>query len=397
MNEHAGGDDRSAMGTVLASPPTARIGRSRIVIGIQDLGFHQEVLDWLDRDFRVEVVGAAGDPERLAQLLAKDGADVALVCPSMARQLLHPSAKAKLPRTFLVAQEMTVPVLREAIDMGAHGVFAWPEERDELSSEVTRADASRASASAHRGLVVAVLGSRGGAGTTFLVSHLAAAFAHRGTRCALVDLEAGFDDMTVALGLRPEERPRTIADLLPVIDELSPDHVLDALHGHPMGFAALLAPPEAGQQAVLARLYAAAIALLAVEFQAVVLHLPRGESEAVRRAAELADEVLLVVTLDLLSLHGARRAISTLRLGEGRAATRVVVNRLARAEVTPRDVERVLGMPPWSAIQLDPAVKRAQDRGELLPSRSRRAGRDVGKLCRNLAEAQAAAHSQEGS
>ena len=142
------------------------------------------------------------------------------------------------------------------------------------------------------------------------------------------------------------------------------------------------------------RLYAAVIALLAAEFEAVVLHLPRGQSDIVRRGIELSDQVLLVLTLDLLSLYGARRAISGLSLAERGVGPRVVVNRLAKAELMPRDVERVLGIPVWTAIHSDPAVKRAQDRGELLPQRSRKAGRDVRRLCRKLADAQ---RTREGS
>ena len=44
------------------------------------------------------------------------------------------------------------------------------------------------------------------------------------------------------------------------------------------------------------------------------------------------------------------------------------------------DVERVLGVAPIASIRLDPAVPRAQERGELLGPRSGRAARDVERL-----------------
>src|SRR5439155_2889005 len=209
----------SANGRVVPLDPhlTGQRVRSKIVIGIRDLGFHQEVFDWVARDPRVDVAGAAEDVDHLLQLLGHEGIDVAVLCPSMARHLSYPSTRPMLPRTLVVAQDMTVPVLREAIDLGAHGVFAWPDERDELSSEPARLNGVRRPAPTHPALVTAVIGSRGGAGTTFLASHLAASFAAGGTRCVLVDLESGFGDLTIALGLRPDDRPRTIADLLSVI------------------------------------------------------------------------------------------------------------------------------------------------------------------------------------
>ena len=42
-------------GPLPAGPGTAG-ARTRVVLGIEDVGFHQEVLDWLDRDYRVDVV-----------------------------------------------------------------------------------------------------------------------------------------------------------------------------------------------------------------------------------------------------------------------------------------------------------------------------------------------------
>src|SRR5207302_7464365 len=107
-------------------------------------------------------------------------------------------------------------------------------------------------------------------------------------------------------------------------------------------------------------------------------------SDVVRRSVEMSDEVFVVATLDLLSLYGARRTMSSLNWAQDRPAPRVVLNRLARADVTPGDVERTLGSRPWGAIRFDPAVKRVQDHGELLPARSRRAGKDVRRLCRLL-------------
>ena len=173
----------------VATSSSATSGRSRAVIGIRDLAFHQEVLDWLDRDFHVELVGAAADPERLLSLLKPDQADVVVACPEMAKELAHPSARTQRPRTLVVAQEMTVPVLREAIEIGAFGVFAWPEERSELAREISVARKSSALAGARRAEVVAIFGARGGAGVTFVATQLAAALADREVRCALVDLQ----------------------------------------------------------------------------------------------------------------------------------------------------------------------------------------------------------------
>ncbi|HEV8420470.1 MAG TPA: AAA family ATPase [Actinomycetota bacterium] len=356
--------------------------RIRTLLAIHDLAFHQEVLDFLERDPRVDVVGAVAQPEAFFRLERTANPSVTVTCPVLTREVQHPSSDGR-PRTLLVVgEEMSVTMLRDAIDAGAKAVFAWPEERDDLARAIAATPADDESASSSRGRVVAVFGPRGGSGTTFLASHLAAALVEEGRRCVLVDLDASFADVSVALGVEPGEDTRTIADLLPVAGELGPDHVQDALFQHPRGFAALLAPPEPSVPQLPPGIYTGAVALLALAFEAVVLHTPRSLGQVARAGLALADEILLVVSPDLFSLYSARRAIGALGLRNGSERIRVVINPLVRGEVGVREIERVLGMRPKASVRFDPAVSRAQDRGELLSARSHRAWRDVRALAR---------------
>jgi Flp pilus assembly CpaE family ATPase len=362
--------------------------RARVYLGIRDLGFHQEVLSFLERDPRLDVIGSVTDPADLIRRLAHANPEVTVLCPVMGRELSHPAVARRARAVLLVAEEMTVPVLREAIEAGAHGVFAWPEERFELVEAVARARRSRSEMTASRGRVVAVYGARGGAGATFLVSHLAAAMAARGERTVVADLDAQFADLTVALGVPHEEEVRTIADLVEVADELAPDHLEDVLYAHPRGFSALLGPLEHGNvKQVPPGLYPGCLALLAGSFDVVLALVPRAIDPLAKAAIRMADEVLLVVTLDLFALFGARRALAALQMNDPPGRCRVVVNRAARSEVTVADVERILGIRPSAVLRFDPAVRRAQDRGELLPARARRVGRAVDALAKALLSA----------
>ncbi|MGH2554386.1 MAG: AAA family ATPase [Actinomycetota bacterium] len=357
--------------------------RGRVLLGIRDLVFHQEVLDHLERDARLDVVGAVTQPHALVHRMRELGPDVTVACPSTARELRHP-AVVRPPNLMIVAEEMTVPVLRDAIEVGAQGVFAWPDERDELSEEIAILRRRTSEVLPTRGRVIAVYGARGGTGTTFVASQLAASFADRGQRCVLVDLDASFADVTIALGIG--EPTRTIADLVPVAGELGPDHIEDALHRHPRGFSVLLAPTEPVQQDVPPPgLYTAAIALLAGAHEVVVVHVPRGLDSLVRAAIGMADEVVLVVAPDLFSLYAARRAVQALGLDEQADGCRVLLNPLVRNEIRPKDVERVLGIAPFGAVRFDSAVVRAQAKGRLLPPRARRAGKDLRALAGKLA------------
>lgn len=355
--------------------------RGRVFLGIRDLMLHQEVLDHLERDARIDVVGAVTHPEFLFQRLRELVPDVIVACPSMTREMMHPAVGPL--NLMVVAEEMTVPVLRDAIEAGAGAVFAWPEERDELSREISAVPRRSSEALGPHGQVIAVYGARGGSGTTFIASQLAASFADLGQQCVLVDLDTNFADVTIALGI--DQQVRTIADLVPVVGELGPDHVEDALFRHPRGFSVLLAPPEPAQRDALpSGLYKAAIALLAGGYEVVVVHVPRGLDGLVRTAIGMADEVVLVVAPDLFSLYAARRAVQALGLDDRPGRCRVLVNPVLRGEIRLRDVEGVLGIPPSAAVRFDTAVPRAQAQGRLLPPRARRAGKDLRALAGKL-------------
>jgi Flp pilus assembly CpaE family ATPase len=373
--------DRRTQGDVRAARP----GRPRVVIGIRDLGFHQEVFDFLERDPRLEVVGAATDAQAMLRWLGDGEPEAAVVCPGLVTEVMHPVARRHLPPLVVVTEEITVPVLRDAIDASARAVFAWPTEREELAHTLARIEGGERRDAAPRGAIIAVFGARGGAGTTFVASHLAASFADTRLTTVLVDLDVDFAGLTVALGIEPDAASRTVADLVPVAEELGPDHVDDALYRHPRGFDALLAPQEEAPDPIPTGLYRGAIALLATAYQMVVLHAPRVLDEVVRAGVGMADRVLLVTTQDLFSVYGARRAMVTLGLSQTPHRCRVVINRLSRAEVTTADIARILGVRPAASVRPDSAVQRAQDRGQLLPPRARRAGRDLRALAGTFA------------
>ena len=355
--------------------------RTRVVIAIQDVAFHQEVQDFLGRDSRFEIVAAAVDAEDLPEITAERRPDVTVTCPVVARELREAGAQEVTDPLVVVAEEMTIPVLRTAIDVGAHAVFAWPEERDELMASLTSVRSRIPNQDALRGRVVVVHGARGGAGATFVATNLAASFAGQGLRTTLVDLDVNFSDVSAALGIGADDGVRTVMDLVPVMDELSPEHLDDAMFRHPRGFSVLLAPPGAiDAEVVRPGLYRGAIALLAGVNDIMILHSPRAVDRVARAGFGLADQVLLVTTLDLLSLYGAKRTMALLKREVPQARWRVVLNKPLKSALGKSDVERVLGLGPQVTIRFDPRVRRAQERGELLPERARGVGKDIRRL-----------------
>jgi pilus assembly protein CpaE len=259
----------------------------------------------------------------------------------------------------------------------------WPAEREELASATARIAPNVEEAGADRAPSVAVYPARGGAGATFVATHLAAAFAKRDQRTVLVDLDWQFADVSAAIGVPPEENVRTVADLVPLGDEIGRQHVEEVLWVHPAGFSTLLAPAELLPNRRGAETYRASIAAVRRTCDQVVLDVPRVLDEVSTAGFESADRVVVVLGLDVLSFRDAKRAIEAAGL-EDRAD--FVVNRASRSEIAPRDVHRVFGRPALAVIPAHRAVTVARDHGRLVPMRGR-VGRAIERLAHRLEEA----------
>ncbi|HXY72487.1 MAG TPA: AAA family ATPase [Actinomycetota bacterium] len=363
---------------------------------MSDLALHQEVLDFLGRDGRVDVVAATTGAAEIPAIVEESDIDAVVSCADLARAASKSVVRrgdgngGGVPDVHVVAGELTIPILRLSVDVGARGAYRWPEEREELADRVRSRWGRRVGSGRGAGRLIAVVPTRGGAGGTFVATQLAASIASRDISTVLVDGALPFADLTPALGLPTDPTPATIADLRPVVGELNTQHLAHVLRRHEAGFDVMLAPVDS--QSVDGegpRLVRSVLKALVAEFDLVIVHLARGLDEVGLAASGLADVCLLVTTLDLFSLYGARRLIDRLAPeGEddpGSSRLRVVVNRAARGNLSGDEVRQVLGTPPMSRIRVDPAVPRAQACGEILVPRSTKAARDVDRLTKSLA------------
>jgi Flp pilus assembly CpaE family ATPase len=284
----------------------------------------------------------------------------------------QPSLAAELGTRFgpwlALDTRESVASLRAAVRGGASGYFLWPAEREALA-RATSASIVRPATEARRARVFAIHAARGGAGTTFVATHLAAAFARSGVDCTLLDLDPVHGDVAAALGI-PEEGVHTLGELVPLGDELDAGHLREALWQHPDGFATLPPPPPQEAAAVAGEDVRPIVTAAAAGADVVLLHMPRAVQE-LDSVLGSADRILEVVTLDVLAFRAISRALEAVDPLGARDRTGFVVNRAQRAEITPRDVERVFGVPPLGVIPADRTVMRAQDHGRLLPARSR--------------------------
>jgi pilus assembly protein CpaE len=334
---------------------------ARIVLALEAPQVAEEVLHYLDRSGLARVVATASDDRQLADAVRQTEPDLVVAQPSLAS-----AARGSAAVVALDGRE-TVGGLRAALDAGARGFFVWPDDRERLLGTVARSNGARG-ATGPRGSVVAVRGARGGAGATFVATHLAAAIARSGSSCLLVDGDLVSDDIRSSVGA-PLEGLHTVGDLLPVAGGLQPAHVKDAAWAHPAGFGVL--PSADPDVRVTGDDFAGVIGTGACAVDAVVVHLSKSVDDAAAAAMRVADHVVHVLTLDTVSFRAVDRVLDALApLGlSGRSG--FVVNRAARSGIAPADVRRVFGVDALAVLPVDRGIERAQARGALLPARGR--------------------------
>ena len=275
---------------------------ARVVIGIEASDVAEEVMHFLDRSGAARVVATAVDDRQLIEAVRQLEPNAVVAHPS----LIEPAA-VRGPALLALDTRESVSSLRAAIRVGARGFFVWPGERDALAGAAA-ATVTSSHVGEKRAVVVAVHGSRGGVGSTFVATHLAQEFARRDLDCVLFDADPTYADMSAAIGV-PDEGVHSIADLLPLVHELTPGHLDDALWAHPSGFRALAAP-AADRAAVVTRAdLTVLLRVMSTASDVVVVSLPRGLGELTAAGLEAADRVLEVLSLDVLSFRAARRAV----------------------------------------------------------------------------------------
>jgi pilus assembly protein CpaE len=276
---------------------------------------------------------------------------------------------------ILVRRRVDTSILTDAL---RSGVFEVVEERDlaGLNSAVRRArelarqlretvgGLAAGGEPASRGKLVTVFSAKGGCGKTTLATNLAAALADRGRReVCLVDLDLAFGDVAIALQLFPAH---TIADALPLAENLDPSAVASLLTPHSPGLTTLVAPIEPGTaESIPATLVASLLELLKQQFDFVVVDTPPAFDDHVLAAFDQSDLVALLATLDIPALKNLKLTLETLDLlNYPRERWRLVLNRAdSKVGLALNEVEKTLKAPIAAQIPSSRDVPASINRG----------------------------------
>lgn len=258
-------------------------------------------------------------------------------------------------------------VARVALRCRAQEIVCWPDDRAGLR-EAVRDAASRArlAAGGVDGRIVAVVGARGGVGTTTVAALIARALPD----AVIVDLDAAGGGQSAFL---PPDVEPTLDTVLGVVEDLDPRGLGSAFVPHAAGRALCASPrtiAPSGER--VGRL----VSLLRATVPIAVIDVGRAGDAGTQSVVGHADAAVCVCGPDLQSMRGARA------IGAAVPPIRYVLNQATRLRLSVRDVTRVLGVAPAAVIRLDPSVRRAGEAGRL-PAK---AGRTLERLTRALVE-----------
>ena len=208
--------------------------------------------------------------------------------------------------------------------------------------------------------MIAVLGSRGGVGTTSLAVNLAATLAcDPNNGVALIDLDLSLGDADIAFEVSGIDNI-SIGDLARNIERLDMNFLRRALVRHEAtGLNILRHPLEIADVGLIHEGHVERILnLLKISYSHLVVDLSKSVLPTDLMALRMADLILLVAQLELSSLRNVVRLIHALSGEEGLAEKiRVVINRVGSESVEEgislKKAEEVIGKPIFWQVPND--------------------------------------------
>ncbi|MFM2245530.1 MAG: Pilus assembly protein ATPase [Pseudomonadota bacterium] len=300
-------------------------------------------------------------------------------------------ARAMAPGIAFLAVSAEAPgaaLVRELTEAGMSDLVLLSEGPGDLRRAV-RAASTRERAPTLDGEVIAMLGAKGGVGTTLVAANLAGELAARqpDRKVILVDLHVFLGDVATMLDVAPRPSVLWFLQRGAVAD---PRNWSEAPPIHAAGFRVLgLDGDVATVDPVSAEQVVFLCAKLRDRYHTVILDLGSDINEVTLAACSVAQQRVMVLTDEHAARTGAIRRRDAMRaLDLGPAPTRVILNRAQDwGPAAQERVEKAVGMPvlggvtnAWQDMQL--AMERGQVLRQCAPKSA--AARDLGRIADTL-------------
>jgi len=260
------------------------------------------------------------------------------------------------PNTAVIcaSRDSSPDLILRSMRTGARDFIRLPINEEDLSTVIERteqfANEHADSDPKKRGHVIAVFSSKGGCGTTLIATNLAMT---QKSPTVLVDLNLQSGDLELLLGLKPKF---SLADVVANRDRLDDALLASYITPHSKNISLLAAPTtaEAAEDIEPKHIYEI-MELLRLRYDNVIVDTPHNFDAVTISALDHADQILVVLTLEIHAIRSTRRALEIFdRLGYPRRKVRLVVNRWSKnIDLDQKQVEGFLGERVIAFIQSD--------------------------------------------
>lgn len=348
-----------------------------VLIGCADQGISSELRALLREAPDIEVVFVAESTSEVVGAVLRLEPDVVVlhdrlgpgvVGDTMRELSLRRPGSALLVITSDDARE----TITTAMAAGARGALSYPFAFEEVATRFIDAgewartvqrligDQRGVDASApSRAVVVAFTGAKGGVGATTLAVHLALDVVREipSHKVLVLDLDLEKGDVGWLLDARHRI---SVADLAKVAEDLSLRTVQDAVFQHASGLHLLLTPLDVREvEDITPQAVRRIVSLLRQQYDLVVVDGGSHVTPVQAALIEIADDVVIVSTPDVLSLRSLRRALQTwedLNVRKS-SSVRVLLNKASRRDEVQPDTVRQLAQAPVVSVAM-PAMFR---------------------------------------
>jgi pilus assembly protein CpaE len=261
-----------------------------------------------------------------------------------------------LPATAIIcaARDSSPDMILRSMRTGARDFIRLPINDEELATVIDRTAAFVAEHAddepKKRGRAIAVFSPKGGCGTSLIATNLALTPKNP---TVLVDLNLQSGVLELMLGLKPKF---SLADVVENRDRLDDALLASYITPHSKNVSLLAAPTKAeSAEDIEPKHIYEVVELLRQRYDNVLIDTPHSFDSVTISALDHADQILLVLTLEIHAIRSTRRALEIFdRLGYARKKVRLVVNRYSKnIELDQKQVEDFLGERVIAFIQSD--------------------------------------------
>jgi len=265
------------------------------------------------------------------------------------------SVTAECPKSAVIcaSRDASPDLILRSLRVGARDFIRLPINDEDLATvfeRTTQFSNETADAEHKRGKAIAVFSSKGGCGCSLIATNLAML---QNSPTALVDLNLQSGDLELLLGVRPKF---SLADVVENRDRLD-DALLTSYLTQRSKNVSLLAAPLTAESAedIEPRHIYEIMELLRQRFDFVIIDTPHSFDAVTISALDHADQILMVLTLEIHAIRSTRRALEIFdRLGYPRKKIKLVVNRWSKTiELDQKQVEGFLGERVIGFVQSD--------------------------------------------